>query len=595
MNKKINFTQIIALLISLILLGNYANAADNDIFRAMQDELNRSMQQLKLDNLKRPYYIEYVLKIAHNNEVKASLGEITSITDNVPSITLSVMIRVGDYKFDQKNFVDIGLNFYGSFDEEETYSNRRIPKEIDYPSLRRELWLATDAAYKEATEIFSRKEAALKNQIRTDTLWDYAQIVPTNTVDTISIPVFDMNAAKTLAMEVSAIFRDFPTIAESKANYYSKTATTYYLNTEGVQYVKNSNYTGFEVGAFAQASDGMPLTNYYITVGSLPSDLPTKDSIKNAVVAVAGALNNSLHATVLDDSYSGPILITGEAACNLFAQAFLPAVTTQRDRTLADNVGVSFGGDKSKAFQKKIGGRVLPTFLSIKDAPTLATYNGIKLFGHYKIDDEGVVPQDVDIVKDGYLTTLLSDRTPIKRVTESNGHSRSFAPTPSNIIITANKKSQATYADLKKQMLQLCKKRDLPYGIIVKRIQTEKISSMLSSFNLSYDYSDRNVVKITPVEVYKVFPDGKEELIRGGQITGITPAAFKDIIKVGNKNNALTILQPYIMNINREAWGGVELVTIIGQDLLFEDAEFQVVDKNYKKPPYIANPLSEKK
>lgn len=132
------------------------SASPNDILRAMRDEINRSMSQLKLESLERPYFVEYTITITDNFNASAKLGNLISRSNN-KEVSLDVGIRVGNYALDNSNFMDIGSMFFGSRDMGERYSSRRIPLDLNYDVLRKELWLATDGAYKNATETYSKK------------------------------------------------------------------------------------------------------------------------------------------------------------------------------------------------------------------------------------------------------------------------------------------------------------------------------------------------------------------------------------------------------------------------------------------------------
>jgi len=587
---KVNFAIIciLALLISPKLLSN------DNYFKAMQDEMNRSMQSLKLDNMQKIYYIEYVLEINRSNYISACFGKLHRSTKDSISYVLSVSVRVGDYKYDQTNFIDIGLNFFGSYDDEERFSNRRVPKELDYSALRRELWLATDAAYKEAAELYSKKEASMKSQIRKDTLWDFSKATPIELIDTMKIPDFDVKYFEDIVKEASNIFANYPSIHQSKADIYFETKTTYYLNSEGTKYIKNNFLSGIEVAAMTQAEDGMPLSNYYYSLGWFPSDLPSKDSIIKAVKETAIVLDKLIYAPVIEDTYTGPILFMEQAACEAFAQTFLPCLTAQRS-TISSKTGprFSFSGANTSVFQTKIGGRVLPEFLSIEAIPNTNICNEHKLFGGYKIDEQGVIPQNITLVKDGYLRTLLSDRTPIKRIEKSNGHCKGGSPMASNIKIDADKKYQASDKDLKAQLLKLCKQRDLPYGLIIKKVHNSNIFSTqifpLASRKLEFIQSGGG--KFMPVEVYKLYSDGKEELIRGGNIVGLGITAFKDIIKVGNNQFIFTYLQSPKWNISNNRIYPSQIISIVSQSFLLEDGEYQLIETNFSRPPMLDNPV----
>jgi hypothetical protein len=38
-------------------------------------------------------------------------------------------------------------------------------------------------------------------------------------------------------------------------------------------------------------------------------------------------------------------------------------------------------------------------------------------------------------------------------------------------------------------------------------------------------------------------------------------------------------------------WNSAKLVSIIGKNILLEDAELQVPESNFRRPPYLANPI----
>ncbi|MGB9912527.1 MAG: hypothetical protein ACPLRO_04080, partial [Candidatus Kapaibacteriota bacterium] len=151
-----------------------------------------------------------------------------------------------------------------------------------------------------------------------------------------------------------------------------------------------------------------------------------------------------------------------------------------------------------------------------------------------------------------------------------------------------------SYNELKQKLIQLCKQRDLPYGIIVRKIMNQNILStvfpLISPIEFKFS-SDQNVIPV--VEAYKVFPDGREELIRGVELKGITPQTFKDIILVGNKPYVQNILTQVISSsFGFSGWVGA---SIIVPDLLFEDAELKPLEADFPKPPYLESPLLLKK
>lgn len=593
---KIIFYVIIMVLYSFFAL-NAMNAEeltkqDKEILRAMQDEIDRSMEKLHLESLERPYYIEYTITFAEPIVIGASLGSIKDLT-RIPRARLNVEVRVGDYKFDNTNFFDFGLNFFGSGDDEERFSGRPIPLEPDYQSLRRELWLATDAAYKQAAEILSKKEAAIKNRIRRDTTHDFIKLEPEEHYFSEKLKNINVDKYKGLVKELSDVFKDYPQITVSSVGFEYIPEKVYFVNSEGRKYIKSDYYTGLEIVAFTQAEDGMPLADLYTALGKMPADLPNRDSLMKGAISVAKGLTELKKAPYLEESYSGPIIFEDQAAAEMFAIVFAPNLVTQRQPMTENGIQES---DRYMAFQTKIGGRVLPEFFDMWAQPDLDSYSGTPLAGYFELDDEGVIPQKVELVKDGYLQNLLSDRTPTKRVRESNGHNRGGSAMLSVINIEADSNHRKSNTKLRERMLELCKARELPYGLVIKKILDQNIlfTTLFRITGGSFPMIQiQNKVPI--IEAYKVFPDGREELVRGAQAYRFTTQSFKDIILAGQEKYALNYLAPAVTS--PFVSGGKQYIgaTIITPDILFEDGEIKPYEDDFPKPPLYPNPNSASK
>ena len=582
--------RIIYITLVFLILFNLHKAFSNDeIMNAFRDEIKRSMNELKLESLQKPYYIEYSIKIETPYTIQATLGSLTE-SSNIKRASLNVTVKVGDYKFDNTNFFDFGLSFFGSGDDEERFKNRNIPLELNYNNLRRELWLATDAAYKQAAEIFSKKESSVKNKIRKDTIWDFELTPPEINNAYTPIPEINFEKYKEICKQISSIFLNYKKINTSSVTFEYLPKIIYYANSEGREYVKTELHTGLEVIAATQSSDGMPITNFYTVYSLIPKDLPTLDSITTAVKSIAAKLEKTLDGDVLEESYSGPVIFEGQAAAEVFAQVFAPNLATQRAPMTETGFQES---DRFTSFQTKIGGRVLPEFLSVKAIPDKTEYNKVPLIGTFKIDDDGILAKRVDLVMNGYLKNLLSSRTPIRRVSSSNGHKRGGAPMYSILELFTDAKYQKSDAELKSKMLKLCKDRALPFGIIVRKALNQNIlyTTLFRVTSGTFPYPSSNSTPL--VEVYKVFPDGKEVLLRGVEANRINVQSFKDIISTGKNKYVLNLLAPSITSPFISGGSHYISSTIISPSFLFEDVEIKPIEGDFPKPPIIKNPLTE--
>ena len=80
-----------------------AQDKEDIMFKAMKDEMNRSMTKLTLDKYKPPFFLAYQVSDLKTLYIKASMGSIIqSQQDNNRSNYLRLM--VGDYSLNDENF-----------------------------------------------------------------------------------------------------------------------------------------------------------------------------------------------------------------------------------------------------------------------------------------------------------------------------------------------------------------------------------------------------------------------------------------------------------------------------------------------------------
>ncbi|MFN4909274.1 MAG: metallopeptidase TldD-related protein [Bacteroidota bacterium] len=577
--------------ITLAIITSLTSTAQFDprvVFDAMRTEMQRSMTELHLGDLPRPYHMEYLLQVRRSVNMHAVLGTIENIDTGIVA-RLTVRVRVGGPVFDNTNFFDVSLGFFGSSDDEEGFRNRRIPFEVSAEALRRELWLATDACYKQAVEIFAKKQSSLKNRTRKDTTEDYS-LMPGRTTSDVQPEVrVDIAQLSGLITDLSAVFRDYPAIHSSRVGLEVIPEETFYLSSEGMQMHKSEVTTGVEVITSTQAPDGMPLAQTYAAYGFTPRDLPTRTQLMADVRRTAETLARQTTAPTIE-AYSGPVLFEGQAAGALLGQHFAPYLIAQR-------APLSEGGfstnDRSMAFQNKIGARVMPEFLSVSDLPTTTNFGGRVAAGSYRIDDEAMDAQNVNLVDKGYLRTLLSSRVPTKRIKVTNGHQRGGGAMFSVLdVSTKDVKKQLSPTEMKKRLLKLVKDRDLPYGIVVRTAMDQNLLFTGVIRQLGNELPvGQGEGKLGLLETYRVYPDGREELIRGVEAAGIAPALFKDILAVSKSTTVHNFLAPAVIPSFITGGSSYLISTIHTPDLLLEDVEIRPLEGDMPKPPAMASPM----
>ena len=178
---------------------------------------------------------------------------------------------------------------------------------------------------------------------------------------------------------------------------------------------------------------------------------------------------------------------------------------------------------------------MLPKSLSVTFDPTLASFNGQPLNGHYQFDDEGVAGQKVKVVENGILKTFLMSRTPIESFSNSNGHGRAEAGADavsrqSNLVIENTK--TVSMSQMRKMLIAECKKEKRPYGYF--------FMDVVGGFTTTNRYMP-NAFNIFPTEVYRIYTDGRpDELVRGVDLIGTPLAMFAAIQAADDKSEVFT-------------------------------------------------------
>src|SRR6266850_315814 len=341
---------------------------------AMRDELSRSKKDLRLAQLEPPYFISYQVREVQDVGISASRGSLLASGEN-RSRMLTVELRVGDYALDNTNFF-AGPEF--AFTRNRSFFGfNELPLDDDYLEFRRVIWLATNSAYKQALENLAGKRAALQNRTRTENLPDFSKEERTRTTDILPAGKFERSGAESLVRSLSKILGNVPDLYNSSVAFSATYSRTVYLNSEGTSYEITEPLVTLAASASTQAVDGMPLDESVDYHARSLASLPAPDELAARIRDMTVRLEN-LRKASLFDRYNGPVLFEGRAAGEIFSSEFAPALAGRR-KTLSgspemDSIFGRFSGGGSASFADKLGGRILPPFLSVVDNPTISNY-----------------------------------------------------------------------------------------------------------------------------------------------------------------------------------------------------------------------------
>ena len=520
-------------------------AAGGDVLlESLLTELDRSRQQLKMDQVAAPYYVEYRVNDLNEYQTEAAFGALRE-SQHVHYRVLRVVVRIGDYKQD---------SFYNQGMGETTI----LPLDDDPIAIRHQIWLATDAAYKAAGEAFTEKLAALKQfSAEANPVDDFAKAPVVSAVEPTVKLEPDYPTWRKALEDVTNLYRQYPDVQSVSASARFTATNEYFVNSEGTitRSGKRSYYLQFN--SSAQAADGMRVTRNPFWMVAKAEELPTREAFVTGARKALDTLVALRQAPIVEEEYRGPVLFAPDAA----------------DDIVASLVGVNILGRKPQlgrpnrtigAFATSYKTRVLPNFLSVVDDPTLRDFNGKSLVGTYDVDDDGVKAQPVTVVDSGTLVNYLVGRQPIRDFPSSNGHGRAGAgafPSPSLGVLLLKSKEVQSPEELRKRVIQMITDQGKPYGY---RVETLGPSN-------------------TPRLLYRIYADGHEELVRGAVFNELDVRALRsDLIAVGND----------LLVSNRA--GGVA-TTVIAPSLLFDELEVKRADTSKDKlPDYPPPPIGKK-
>jgi TldD protein len=592
----------------VLALGTFPGAfaaqspADKDhTLQAMKDEMARAKSRLELaippsNQPVRPYYIEYRLLDMDIREVVAEFGALVSSSRN-RSRVMNVGARVGDYKLDSSNFIaDEG--FRGFIGPSGTVGIDR-----DYDSLRQDLWIATDQAFKEAVETYSRKQAYLSTLARPSDIDDFSRVESIQHVDSIANSDWSNRNWEQEARDTSASLRAFPQIYESRVTYYLVFLTEYLLTSEGTEVRTNRSFAAIEAGMSTLADDGMEVNHLYTAYAPKPADLPSVETVRKEL-NVAGSELMAMRASPSATDYTGPVLFESRAAAALLAQVLGPSLSGARPpvafQPVVDQLMNSLGARSD--WSGKIDVRVLPPTVNLVDDPLAKDYKGKPLIGGYGIDEEGVPAQKITLVENGKLKNLLMSRRPGSDFEKSNGHGRAAflvepKPTMSNLFFSSSE--TVSRDDLKKKFLDACRAEKLNYCLIVREMDNPTISIMHQEdfTDLLASFGGNAATDRLPLVVYRLYPsDGHEELVRGARITGFSPRSLRNIAAIGNDDFVYNFMENQTAGVAGTALGAFGSAqnglpaSVVAPSLLFDEVEFRGARGEPKRLPILPEP-----
>jgi TldD protein len=198
-------------------------------------------------------------------------------------------------------------------------------------------------------------------------------------------------------------------------------------------------------------------------------------------------------------------------------------------------------------------------------------------------------------VQKGVLKGYLLTRQPVKGFEGSNGRARmpgsygASTPGISNLFVSSSQ--GVAPADLKKQLIDLLQTRNKPYGILVRKMDFPSAASREEAIRLlsSAGQGSGHPVSV-PILAYKIYPDGREELVRGLRFRGFNVRSLKDILGVGNDATVFDFTDNPAPFALLGATGYFSEACVVAPSILIDDLELHPIEEELPKLPVVTAP-----
>ena len=492
-------------------LTGHNEKAKSHLLELLAEENKRSMDVLSSDKEYPVYFLAYRVHEKNATIIEASDGAITVDTDGT-SRALDADVRVGSPTLDSsRKLEDPQLAQLTSFRELSL-----IPHGDEDNAVKHHLWLATDRKYREASlmqrlvKLEDRLSDKKKKKPADFSHYESQQFIQ-------PVEEFKVDNAKWVKRMRECSKRAKKGVAtRGTCRLDAEQNISYYVNSEGSLIQQAWTNVRFTVSVGVKAKDGMGLGRMEQSFAATPGDLPSVKEVDQMIEKINADLN-ALHDAPVVDPYVGPAILEGRAAAVWFHEVFGHRIEGHRQKDK------NFG----QTFTKAVGTEIMPPWLSVYDDPTIRTLNDKYLNGFYRFDDEGVPGQKASLVENGVLKGFVVGRTPIKGMPQSNGHGRAepgLKPVSrqGNLVVEASR--SVAVEKLYDQLIEEAKKQGKPYGMV--------FSDISGGFTNTSRYGAQSFV-VSPIMAYRLYPDGKKELVRGVNMSGQPLTALDNILSAG--------------------------------------------------------------
>ena len=535
---------------------------DNMYFKAMKDEMDRSVKKLRRQGAPNPLWIVYKLENERSAPyVSASLGELYTIEQRDDQLSARAIVSIGTNQQDSLGYRHDAYSSKYDYAPEYYYN---IAK--SYDGIRQALWSITDSGYLMAAELYQQKQAykRTKQEENKRKLPDFMPSKQANYVEEItSASTYDVEQLKTWVKQLSAQGKTYPFLEQFIVAIRPVQRDTYYLNNLGGFYQVSQPAVFVRFFAKIRNQDGYK-QDYSNRVWLSSLEEGTYEKLAQHVTSFLQGLERLQKATQ-PEPYLGPVLLRPQAAGQ-----FVYNLLVENLQNLHPLMSSFSEVDMSAGKMRTPGQRVMSPDINVYDDPyariVQSSMGKIPLGGFMPVDDEGTAAQKLILVERGRLKQLPRTSRPFGDKTPSNGHARLTSQSfPRERLTNVQVQPQVMLHDseLEKKLLDRCRELGLDYGYI------------LHDFPMSNDG--------TVWRAERVYTTGdRREMVYGLRLANLTTRALRDITAAGDQVETLWVGSDSSSNLPSQS--------VSSPALLIDEIEFVPSDKKPDRKPFVPKP-----
>jgi len=543
----------------LLLCASSAFAVDEDpVMTALVEELARTQAELGQQD-PAPYFMGLQ---AIETSVVSIQGEEGGLQGYRPIRRRAVHadIRLGEPRMDSSHLLRDGSWDSGS-------SGTALGIGDDVGVLRRTIWHEVDQAYRKARERLRRVRADQDILVDEEKGWDLAPVEPVQWEGPkTSLAKLDLSQVEDWLRRASAVFSDSQLPMDPYVHFSAEAETRWFVSTEGHRIRHSLSRYRILVSADTVADDGMHLAVSETFDANRIEGLPSPEVLVKTTQGLLDQLG-ALRASPRQGPYTGPAILSGRAGAVFFHEIFGHRVEGHRLRKV----------DDAQTFRRRVGEKILPSFLSVHDDPTLERMGTTDLRGHYRFDDQGVPASRVTLVNKGVLKGFLESRSPALPDGTSNGHGRrqsghDVVTRQGNLVVSASRSSSES--ELRRRLLSMARAEGREFALVIDDIGG------------GFTFTDREIPNAFQIDVLvarRLYVDGRpDELVRGIDLIGTPLQTFSQIVGASEEDG--------VFNGTCGAESGWVPVSAVAPSLLLRQVETQRKARGQTKPPLLALP-----